>query len=43
LEAGHDPEVDELKSDVSPEIVLNEMEQKKNEKGGPQKPAALKK
>ena len=43
LEAGHDPEVDELKSDVSPEIVLNEMEQRKNEKGGPKKPATSKK
>ena len=31
------------KSDVSPEIVIQEMEQKKHEKGGPRKPAALKK
>jgi uncharacterized membrane protein len=43
LEVGHDPEVDELKSDVSPEVVLNEMEEKKHEKGGPKKPATLKK
>ena len=43
LEVGKDPEVDELKSDVSPEIVIQEMEQKKQEKGGPKKPAALKK
>jgi uncharacterized membrane protein len=43
LEVGHDPEVDELKSDVSPEIVLEEMEEKKHEKGGPKKPTTLKK
>jgi len=43
LEVGHDPEVDELKSDISPEIVIQEMEEKKNEKGGPKKPATLKK
>jgi uncharacterized membrane protein len=42
LEVGHDPETDELKSDVSPEVVLKEMEQRKNEKGGPKKPATLK-
>jgi len=43
LEVGHDPEVDELKNEVSPEIVIQEMEQRKNEKGGPKKPATLKK
>jgi uncharacterized membrane protein len=43
LEVGHDPEVDELKSEVSPEVVLTEMEQRKNEKGGPKRPTSLKK
>jgi hypothetical protein len=43
LEVGHDPEVDELKSEVSPEVVLKEMEQRKHEKNGPNKPATLKK
>jgi len=43
LEVGHDPEVDELKSEVSPEIVIAEMEQAKNGKGGPKKSAGLKK
>lgn len=42
LEVGHDPEVDELKSDVSPEIVIQEMEEKKHQKGGPRNPASLK-
>lgn len=39
LEVGKDPEVDELKSDVSPEIVIEEMEERKHEKGSPIKPA----
>jgi uncharacterized membrane protein len=43
LEVGHDPEVDELKNEVSPEIVIQEMEQRKNGKGGPKKPPTLKK
>jgi uncharacterized membrane protein len=43
LEVGHDPEVDELKSEVSPEVVLKEMEQRKHEKNGPNKPATSKK
>jgi uncharacterized membrane protein len=44
LEVGHDPEVDELKSEVSPEVVLNEMEQRKHEMhGNSKKPATLKK
>ena len=43
LEVGHDPEVDELKSDVSPEIVIEELEEKKNDRGGTKKPATLKK
>jgi uncharacterized membrane protein len=42
LEVGKDPEVDELKSDVSPEIVIEEMEERKHEKGFPKKPASLK-
>ena len=42
LEVGKDPEVDELKSDVSPEIVIEEMEERKHEKGSPIKPADLK-
>src|SRR5947207_12435981 len=43
LEVGHDPEVDELKSDISPEIVIQEMEEKKNDRGSTKKPATLKK
>ena len=43
LELGHDPEVDELKNEVSPEVVRKEMEEKKHAKGGPKKPATLKK
>ena len=43
LEAGKDPEVEELKNEVAPEMVIDEMEQMKNHaKGGPRKPAALK-
>ena len=42
LEVGKDPEVDELKSDVSPEIVIEELEERKHEKDGPRKPASLK-
>ena len=43
LEVGKDPEVDELKNEVAPEVVLREMEQMKNHaKGGPKKPKALK-
>jgi uncharacterized membrane protein len=43
LEVGHDPETDELKNEVAPEVVLKEMEQRKHDKGGPKKPAALEK
>jgi uncharacterized membrane protein len=44
LEVGHDPEVDELKSEVSPEVVLKEMEQRKNDMHENSKqPATLKK
>jgi len=41
LEVGKDPEVEELKNEVAPEVVLNEMEQMKHKaRGGPKKPAA---
>src|SRR4051812_38792391 len=44
LEVGHDPETDELKSEVSPEIVIEEMEQRKSELlGNSKKQATLKK
>jgi len=43
LEVRHDPEVDELKNEVSPEVVLKEMEQRKHEKNGSKKPETLKK
>jgi len=43
LEVGHDPETDELKNEVAPEVVLKEMEQRKHDKGGPKKPATLEK
>jgi len=43
LEVGKDPEVEELKSEVSPEIVIEEIEERKHEKGGPNKPATIKK
>ncbi len=42
LEVGKDPEVDELKSDVSPEIVLKEMEDRKHDKAGPKTAAGVK-
>ncbi|HEV8607655.1 MAG TPA: DUF1003 domain-containing protein [Tepidisphaeraceae bacterium] len=43
LEVGNDPEVDELKAETAPEMVINEMEQMKHKaRDGPRKPAAQK-
>src|SRR3954471_4495130 len=42
LEVGNDPEVEELKNEVAPEVVLKEMDKMKKAKGGPKKPATLK-
>src|SRR2546423_15056821 len=43
LEVGNDPEVEELKNEVAPEMVIDEMEQMKHRaKNGSKKPAALK-
>jgi uncharacterized membrane protein len=43
VEAANDPEDEELKDEVAPEVVLKEMEQRKHKaKGGPTKPTALK-
>ncbi len=42
IEEGKDPEVEELKDNVKPEVVLKEMEKRKHKPvGGPTKPKAL--
>jgi uncharacterized membrane protein len=44
VQKGKDPEVEELKNEVSPEVMINEMEKRKHKaNGGPTKPAVLKK
>ncbi len=43
LDVGKDPEVEELKADTAPEMVMDEMEHiKQRARGGPRKPAAQK-